>query len=128
MAAAAIGRYASLYEHVATTLLGGEAVGEAVADILRTGRHEPGRKGFTAAYFHTAEGLTEELTAAGFGGIALHGVEGPAWACLKAAERHSGESLIDSPMFTAALASARLADPYPALLASSSHLLAVARA
>ncbi|MER7046014.1 class I SAM-dependent methyltransferase [Streptomyces jumonjinensis] len=128
VAAAAIGRYASLYEHVATTLLGGETVRDAVADILRTGRHEPGRKGFTAAYFHTAEGLAEELTAAGFGQVAVHGIEGPAWACLKAAERHTGESLIGSPMFAAALTSARLAEPYPALLASSSHLLATARA
>ncbi|MCX4588067.1 bifunctional 2-polyprenyl-6-hydroxyphenol methylase/3-demethylubiquinol 3-O-methyltransferase UbiG [Streptomyces sp. NBC_01481] len=126
VAAAAIGRYASLYEHVATTLLGTDRVREAVGDILRTGRHEPGRKGFTAAYFHTAEGLEQEMTDAGLQGVAVHGIEGPAWACLKATERHTGEPLAGSPMFAAALESARLAEPYPALLASSSHMLATA--
>lgn len=127
VAAAAIGRYASLYEHVATTLLGVERVRDAVADILRTGRHEPGRKGFTAAYFHTADGLGEEMEAAGLADVAVHGIEGPAWACLKAGERLAGEQLTGSPMFAAALESARLAEPYPALLASSSHMLATAR-
>lgn len=128
VAAAAIGRYASLYEHVATTLLGTERVREAVADILRTGRHEPGRKGFTASYFHTAEGLDEEMTAAGLADVTVHGIEGPAWACLKAAEQLTGEQLAGSPMFAATLEAARLAEPYPALLASSSHLLATATA
>jgi SAM-dependent methyltransferase len=126
VAAAAIGRYASLYEHVATTLLGTDRVRDAVADILRTGRHEPGRKGFTAAYFHTADGLEGEMTAAGLTDVTVHGIEGPAWACLKAGERLTGEELTGSPMFAAALESARLAEPYPALLASSSHMLATA--
>ena len=52
VAAAAIGRFASLFEHTATTWLGTkEYVRDAVEDILRTGVHKPGRKGFTAAYF-----------------------------------------------------------------------------
>ncbi|MFI1091170.1 class I SAM-dependent methyltransferase [Streptomyces sp. NPDC020917] len=128
VAAAAIGRYASLFEHTATTFLTREPVREAVADILVTGRHEPGRKGFTAAYFHTAEGLAEEMAAAGLHDVAVHGIEGPAWSLLKAAEQHTGTPLLDSPMFQAALTAARLADPYPDLLAASSHMLATATA
>ncbi len=128
IAAAAIGRYASLFEHVATTLLDVERVHDAVADILVSGRHEPGRKGFTAAYFHTAASLAEELTEAGVAVVRVIGIEGPSWGALKAAETHSEESLRDSAMFRAALAAARLAEPYPDLLSASSHMLAVGRA
>ncbi|MFJ2631680.1 class I SAM-dependent methyltransferase [Streptomyces sp. NPDC087422] len=128
VAAAAIGRYASLFEHTATTLLTKDRVRDAVGDILATGRHDPGRKGFTAAYFHTAAELADELTCAGLTDVTVLGVEGPAWALLKATEQHTGESLTDSPMFAAALTAARLAEPYPELLSAASHLLAVGTA
>lgn len=129
VAAAAIGRYASLFEHTATTWLGTkQPVREAVADILRTGIHEPGRKGFTAAYFHTADELSEEMTAAGLTGARVIGIEGPTWSTLKAAELHTGEQLdTNGPLFTAALEAARLAEEHPDLLAASSHMLAIAR-
>ncbi|MBT2385343.1 bifunctional 2-polyprenyl-6-hydroxyphenol methylase/3-demethylubiquinol 3-O-methyltransferase UbiG [Streptomyces sp. ISL-11] len=125
--AAAINRYASLFEHTATTWLDRASVRDAVTDILATGVHEPGRKGFTAAYFHTGSQLAEEMRAAGLRDVTVYGVEGPTWSLLKAAELHGGVSLVDSPMFRAALAAARAAEPYPDLLAASSHLLAVAR-
>ncbi|UQA94399.1 class I SAM-dependent methyltransferase [Streptomyces halobius] len=129
VAAAAIGRYASLFEHTATTWLGTkDRVRDAVVDILASGRHDPGRKGFTAAYFHTADQLAEEMTAAGLAGVTVHGIEGPAWGALKATEQHTGQHLADSSLFDAALEAAKLAEPYPELLAASSHMLAVARA
>lgn len=127
LAAAAISRYASLFEHTATTWLDRERVHDAVKDILSTGRHDPGRKGFTAAYFHTAEGLASEVHQAGFEGVTVYGVEGPAWSLLKAAEQHTGDDLTDTPMFRAALAAARMAEPHPDLLAAGSHMLAVGR-
>ncbi|MGW5821190.1 class I SAM-dependent methyltransferase [Streptomyces noursei] len=129
VAAAAIGRYSSLVEQAVTGLLGvKESVREAVADILRTGVHEPGRKGFTAAYFHTPEGLEAEMAAAGIDAC-VYGVEGPTWGALKAAELAALEPLEeDAPLFVSALAAARLADPYRQLLAASSHLLAIGRA
>jgi ubiquinone/menaquinone biosynthesis C-methylase UbiE len=126
VAAAAISRYASLFEHTATTFLTRDGVRGAVSDILATGRHDPGRKGFTAAYFHTAAGLAGEMTAAGLRDVRVLGIEGPTWSLLKATEQHTGATLVGSPMFTAALAAARLAEPYPELLAAGSHLLAVA--
>lgn len=126
VAAAAIGRYASLFEHVATTMLTVDRVRDAVADILVTGVHAPGRKGFTSSYFHTGDGLVTELSEAGLRDPVVYGIEGPVWAALKATEQYSKESLIDSPMFEAALTAARLAEPHPDLLAASSHMLAVA--
>ncbi|WP_024755265.1 class I SAM-dependent methyltransferase [Streptomyces exfoliatus] len=126
VAAAAIGRYASLFEHVATTMLAVDRVRDAVVDILVTGVHAPGRKGFTSSYFHTGEGLAAELGEAGLQDPVVYGIEGPVWAALKATEQYTKESLIDSPMFEAALTAARLAEPHPDLLAASSHMLAVA--
>ncbi|MFI0739506.1 class I SAM-dependent methyltransferase [Streptomyces sp. NPDC021100] len=128
IAAAAISRYASLLEHTATTWLDRGGVRDAVVDILATGRHEAGRKGFTAAYFHTADELTDELGRAGFRDVSLYGVEGPAWGLLKAVEQHTGEGLGGSAMFRAALEAARMAEGYPDLLAAGSHLLAFGRA
>ncbi|MBT2405745.1 MULTISPECIES: class I SAM-dependent methyltransferase [unclassified Streptomyces] len=126
VAAAAIGRYASLFEHVATTMLTVDRVRAAVTDILVSGLHEPGRKGFTSAYFHTGESLAAEMREAGLSEPRVYGVEGPAWSALKATEQHTRDSLIDSKMFEAALTAARLAEPHPDLLAASSHMLAVA--
>lgn len=128
VAAAAIGRYASVFEHTATTLLAKDRVHDAVRDILTTGRHDPGRKGFTAAYFHTAAELEGELRDAGLGEVTLYGVEGPGWGQLKAVEQHTGQVLAENhSAFEAALRAARLADGYPDLLAAASHLLAVGR-
>ncbi len=128
VAAAAIGRYASLFEHTATGWLGTrERVRNAVVDILATGVHEPGKKGFTAAYFHTAEQLAEEMHAAGLVDVTVFGIEGPAWGSLKSTEQHTGEPISeDSPLFTSALEAARLAEPHPELLSASSHMLAIA--
>ncbi|MFE4327927.1 hypothetical protein ACFRQM_00365 [Streptomyces sp. NPDC056831] len=64
---------------------------------------------------------------AGFTGTRVYGVDGPAWALLKATEQPTGGSLTGSWMFTSAPAAARMAQPYPDLLAASSHLLAVGR-
>ncbi|MEU8777954.1 class I SAM-dependent methyltransferase [Streptomyces sp. NPDC048606] len=126
VAASAIGRYASLFEHVATTALAGERVRDAVSDVLVSGVHAAGRKGFTSAYFHTGAGLAAEAVEAGLLAPVVYGVEGPAWSALKATEQHTGDRLAHSRMFDAALAAARLAEPYPDLLAASSHMLAVA--
>ncbi|WTO70404.1 hypothetical protein OG867_18420 [Streptomyces sp. NBC_00209] len=40
---------------------------------------------------------------------------------------HTGESLVGSRLFASAPAAARMAEPYPDLLAARSHLLAVGR-
>lgn len=124
VAAAGINRYASLFEHTALAHLDGASLQEGIAKILATGSHD-GKKGFTEAHFHTGAELDAEMREAGFTGTRVYGIEGPTWALLKATERHTRESLTGSRMFASALAAARMAEPYPDLLAASSHLLAV---
>ncbi|MGW7292628.1 class I SAM-dependent methyltransferase [Streptomyces xiamenensis] len=128
VAAAGINRYAPVFDNTATTRLGaGEnGTGASVADIVATGVHR-GMDRFTTAYFHTAAELAGELAEAGLPGAGVHGVEGPSWGLLRAVELHTGEHLTGSPLFTAALEAARIADGYPELLAASSHLLAITR-
>ncbi|MGW2701545.1 class I SAM-dependent methyltransferase [Streptomyces sp. NPDC001340] len=126
LAAAGINRYASLFEHTAFAHLHKEAMEKSISGILARQTHD-GRKAFTSAYFHSGEQLRDEVAAAGFDGAEVYGVEGPAWSLLAATERHTGESLIGSPLFESALTAARMAEPYPELLAASSHLLAIGR-
>ncbi len=98
-----------------------------MASILATQQYD-GARGFTAAYFHTAADLTEEMSEAGLIPGAVYGVEGPMWGVVKAVEVRAGEPLADDdPVMVSALRAAELADPYPDLLAASSHLLAVSR-
>ncbi|MFE4666423.1 class I SAM-dependent methyltransferase [Streptomyces sp. NPDC056716] len=126
LAAAGINRYASLFEHAAFAHLHQEAMRESVGGILASQIHD-GRKAFTAAYFHSGEQLRDEVSEAGFDDAEVFGIEGPAWSMLAAAERTTGADLRDGPLFESALAAARLAEPYPELLAASSHLLAIGR-
>lgn len=97
---------------------------ESIGGILRTQVHD-GKKAFTAAYFHSGAQLLKEVAEAGFD-AQVFGIEGPTWAMLKATEQYTGDCLVDTPLFQSALVAARMAEPYPELLAASSHLLAVA--
>ncbi|MCE7081581.1 bifunctional 2-polyprenyl-6-hydroxyphenol methylase/3-demethylubiquinol 3-O-methyltransferase UbiG [Streptomyces sp. ST2-7A] len=123
VAAAAINRYASLFEHAALGKLHVESLQESVSGILASSVYD-GRGRFTVAYFHRAEELAAELREAGLVDVEVFGIEGPAWSLLKAVEQQSG-NLPSEEFFSSALMAARLAEPYPELLAASSHLLAV---
>ncbi|MEY9840559.1 class I SAM-dependent methyltransferase [Streptacidiphilus sp. EB103A] len=126
VAAAAINRYASLAEHTSTGMLANERLRASVESILATQQYD-GHRGFTAAHFHTASQLADEMAAADLRPRAVYGVEGPMWGLVKAVEQRDGEPLPDDdPVMLSALTAARLADPYPDLLAASSHLLAIA--
>ncbi|MGC9538360.1 class I SAM-dependent methyltransferase [Streptomyces sp. UG1] len=126
LAAAGINRYSSLFEHAAFAHLHKEAMRRSIGDILVSQIHD-GKKAFTAAYFHSGEQLRDEVAEAGFESTEVFGVEGPAWSLLAAAERNTGNDFRHSALFESALAAARMAEPYPELLAASSHLLAVGR-
>ncbi|MGV4989181.1 class I SAM-dependent methyltransferase [Streptomyces sp. NRAIS4] len=123
LAAAGINRYSSLFEHAAFAHLHEEPMRKSISQILVSQIHN-GKKAFTAAYFHSGEQLRDEVTAAGFDSAEVFGIEGPAWSLLAAAERNTGGDFRDTPLFESALTAARLAEPYPDLLAASSHLLA----
>jgi 2-polyprenyl-3-methyl-5-hydroxy-6-metoxy-1,4-benzoquinol methylase len=125
VAAAAINRYASLFEHVTYAHLHTDRMYEPVSKILRTAVHDGAH--FTLAYFHRAEELADELREAGLTEVEVFGIEGPAWSIVKAVEQQPGEGPTDD-LIASAMAAARMAEPYPELLAASSHLLAVGRA
>jgi ubiquinone/menaquinone biosynthesis C-methylase UbiE len=124
VAAAAINRYSSLFEHTALAHLHTERLRTSVADILATATYD-GRRGFTVSYFHRADELAAELRAAGLHDVRLFGIEGPAWSLLKAVEQATGAPAPED-LFQSALTAAHLADPHPELLSASSHLLALA--
>ncbi|MDN3351488.1 class I SAM-dependent methyltransferase [Actinomadura sp. DC4] len=125
LAVAAISRHAALLDLAAIGRLDRDAA-DILSLVLATGRHDD-RLGFTTAYFHTVGELRSEVTEAGFAGVRIYGVEGPAWPALKGIEVRTGESLTGSPLAESALLAARIAESDPALLAASSHLLAVAQ-
>ncbi|SHN15340.1 class I SAM-dependent methyltransferase [Actinacidiphila paucisporea] len=123
VAAAAINRYASVFEHTALAHLHTERLRESIAEILATATYD-GRRGFTVSYFHRAEELAAELRTVGLRDVHVFGVEGPTWSLLKAVEQNTGAPPADA-LFQSALTAARLAEPYPELLAANSHFLAV---
>jgi SAM-dependent methyltransferase len=130
VAAAAIGRYASLFENAGLAILAKPKVNASVAGILDSGEliePPPGR--FTTAFFHSPALLADEMTAAGIDDVGVFGVEGPAWGMLRAAEARGviiGD-VGDDPLFDSVLAAARMAENHPELLSAASHLLAVGR-
>ncbi|MBW4717911.1 class I SAM-dependent methyltransferase [Saccharothrix obliqua] len=121
LVAAAISRYLSVLETGTSGVLGPDLLGP-VAGVIATGRYD-GHVGFTETHWHTAGELADEVAAAGFGDVAVHGVEGPAWPALDVA----GIDEFDARV-AAALHCARLVDQDPLLVNASAHLLAFAHA
>jgi hypothetical protein len=77
---------------------------------------------FTTAYFHRPDELRDELVAAGFVGVDVLGVEGPAWLVADFDARWSDPALrLDM------LAVGRALEAEPAMLGVSAHLLAIGR-
>jgi SAM-dependent methyltransferase len=122
VAAAAINRYASVFEHAGATTLNRDIVHASVDAILRTARYD-GARGFAPSYFHTAEDLEREMTGSGLVNVRVFSIEGPAWGMLKAVEQVTGTSAQGTDLFEAVLKAARLADDHPALAVAGSHLL-----
>lgn len=126
VAAAAINRYASLFEHVTYAHLHNDRMYDSVSKILETAVYD-GARGFALSYFHRAEELAGELAASGLTDVQVFGIEGPAWSLVKTAEQQPGEGPTEE-LIASAMSAARMAEPYPELLAASSHLLAIGRA
>lgn len=125
VAAVAINRYASLFEHVTYAHLHTDRMQQAISKILATAVHDGPH--FTLAYFHSAEELADELRESGLVDVEVFGIEGPAWSLVKAVEQQPGDGPTDD-LIASAMTAARMAEPHPELLAASSHLLAVGRA
>jgi hypothetical protein len=73
---------------------------------------------FTTAYFHTPDGLADEIERAGFTGTAVYGVEGPGWPLRPEwADPQRREHI---------LFAARPVETQPSLIGFSDHLIAAA--
>jgi SAM-dependent methyltransferase len=122
VAAAAISRFASLLDGLKYDRLRDAGFRAIVERDLADGQHRnPDRRPewFTTAYFHRPEELEAELAEGGLTVEGTFGIEGPGWLLNKVwddEERH------DSVLFAA-----RAVERDPALLALSSHLLAIGR-
>jgi len=122
--AAAISRFASMYDGLLRGWLNDPEFGAVVDRDLHDGQHRnpdhrPGW--FTTAYFHHPDGLATEIRAAGLTLRTLVGVEGAAWLLpdLPAA-------LADPARRVQLLDLLRRTESDPALLGASGHLLALA--
>ncbi len=124
--AAAISRFASLFDGLARGRLFEPGFGDIVERDLREGQHRnpTGRpEWFTTAYFHHPDELRREAEVAGLEVVEIVGVEGLAgWL------PHL-EALFDSDQHRdAILSAARAVETEPTLLGLSAHLILVARA
>lgn len=123
--AVGISRYASLLDGLRNGWLGDPQFRAIVDRDLADGQHRnpnlADRPGwFTTAYFHRPEDLAGEVAGAGFGSVALYGVEGPAWPL-------NGD-WSDPAQREHMLFAARAVEREPSLIGMSAHIMAIARA
>ena len=121
--AVAVCRFASLLDGLYRGWLDDPQFRPIVEQDLVDGQHRnPDPVGrpefFTTAYFHTPDGLKEEVDRAGFASTAVYGVEGPGWPL-----RHEWA---DPGRREQILFAARSAETEPALIGFSPHLIAAA--
>ncbi|MFL6179758.1 MAG: class I SAM-dependent methyltransferase [Actinomycetes bacterium] len=119
---AAISRFASLLDGLASSHLSDPAFRDIVETDLTSGVHAnpSGRpEWFTTAYFHHPDELAEEVQASGLRLEALLGVEGPGWLT---ASEIDPEHIPDEVLFAA-----RALEAEPSVVGASAHLLAVGR-
>ena len=124
VAAAAISRFASLFDGLARQFLFDPVFRDIVRGDLRDGRHaNPADRPhwFTTAYFHHPDELRDEVAAAGLQVLDVVGIEGLAGWLAQLDPRWYD----DSDRATI-VESARLVEHEPTLLGLSPHLLAVA--
>lgn len=121
--AMAVCRFASLLDGLYRGWLDDPQFRPIVEQDLADGQHRnPDPAGrpefFTTAYFHTPDGLTGEIEAAGFKDVTSYGVEGPGWPL--------GQEWADPQRREQILFAARSAETEPCLIGFSHHLIAAA--
>ena len=121
--AVAVCRFASLLDGLYRGWLDDPVFRPIVDQDLLDGQHRnPDPVGrpefFTTAYFHTPDGLAEEIERAGFSGTIVYGVEGPGWPMR--------QEWADPQRREQILFAARSVETQPALIGFSNHLIAAA--
>jgi SAM-dependent methyltransferase len=124
VAAAAISRFASLFDGLVRELIFDREFREIVESDHLHGRHsnpERRRDWFTTAYFHRPDELADEILSSGLALSELVGLEGLAGWLPHLASRWNNDA--DREVI---LSATRLIEAEPSLLGLSAHLLAVA--
>jgi SAM-dependent methyltransferase len=121
--AMAVCRFASLLDGLYEGWLDDPVFRPIVEQDLVDGQHRnPDPVGrpefFTTAYFHTPDGLRQEIESAGFTGVTIYGVEGPGWPLR--------EEWADPGRRERILFAARSVETEPSLIGFSHHLIAAA--
>jgi ubiquinone/menaquinone biosynthesis C-methylase UbiE len=123
LVAVAVCRFASLLDGLYQGWLDDPVFRRIVDRDLADGQHRnPDPVGrpefFTTAYFHTPDGMAEEIEQAGFTAVAVYGVEGPGWPLRQEwADPRRREHI---------LSAARSAESERSLIGFSAHLIAAA--
>lgn len=122
--AAAISRFASLIDGLASGYFRDAEFRKIVAEDIASGQHcnptnHPAY--FTTAYFHRPEDLAAEVHAGGFGDVQIVAIEGPVWS---AALFH--EAWDDPRQRRSLMEFLSLIEREPSVQAASAHFIAVA--
>ena len=123
--AAAISRFASTLDGLASLHLDDPAFAAIAREDLATGQHRNPTDHphwFTTAYFHRPEELALEVADAGLAHVETLPVEGPAWLLGNLAAHAESAERRDR-----LLAALRALEREPSLLGASAHLLAIGR-
>jgi SAM-dependent methyltransferase len=123
--AAAISRFASLFDGLITGCVDDAEFAPIPQQDLRDGQHRnhTGRpEFFTTAYLHQPEELRSEVLEAGFRVMEVVGIEGPVWITPDFEKRWN-----DSCCRERMLELARSVEHEPAVMGVSQHLLAIGR-
>lgn len=122
IAAAAISRFASLFDGLVSGYLGDPTFDAIVERDLLEGQHRNPTERiewFTTAYFHHPAELQSEVVAASLAFEALFGIEGPGWLLQEVGA--------DNERWEHVIRVARAIEQEPTLLGLSAHLLVIAR-
>jgi ubiquinone/menaquinone biosynthesis C-methylase UbiE len=123
--AAAISRFASAFDGLFRGFVNDPRFFRIVRRDLKSGQHRNltnNPQYFTTAFFHHPNQLHDEVQAAGFAQVRVHGLEGPGWL-LPAFEKYWKEPRLRGKLLTIV----RAMETEPTLLGQSAHLLVVAR-
>lgn len=122
--AAAISRFASLIDGLASGYFRDAEFRKIVAEDIASGQHRNPTNHpayFTTAYFHRPEDLAAEVHAGGFGDVQIVAIEGPVWS---AALFH--EAWDDPIQRRSLMEFLSLIEREPSVQAASAHFIAVA--
>ena len=123
--AAAISRFASLFDSLSAGFFDDPAFAPILARDLEDGQHRNPTDNpiyFTDAYFHRPGELSRELLAAGFRIVQFAAIEGPGWIA-----RDFDRVWNDPRQRERLLAIVRKVESEPSILGASSHIMAIGR-